>query len=225
MSTLKFQGWMNSKGAKLVTDGQFGPKSQATMLSMFTTVNPTKITDTQIRVLAERLGVTSKQVAAVAAVESSGGGFEVTGKPKILFERHFFHRITNGKFDAVNPNVSNSEPGGYGPSSTQWDRLVDACKLDADAAFRSCSWGKFQVMGDWYDEFGFPTPWDMAYQCRGSEEGHYGLLASYVVMAKLNRAMAALSTNPVTCRAFASGYNGKGYAKNAYDIKLAKAMA
>jgi N-acetylmuramidase len=220
----EFQTWMNTKGASLTVDGGFGPKSTQAALQVFTNLNPSLVTDIDIQAVADRLSVSTKQVRAVAKVESSGSGFDPTCKPKILFERHFFHRITKGRFDSVTPNISNVKAGGYGPSSTQWDRLMIASKHDPEAAFRSVSWGKFQVMGDWFDEFRFGSPWDMAFSCVNEEFGHYSLLALYVEMANLQGAMRALSADPSTCRAFASGYNGRGYAKNSYDMKLAKAM-
>ncbi|WP_430623847.1 N-acetylmuramidase domain-containing protein [Lactobacillus johnsonii] len=49
-------------------------------------------------------------------------------------------------------------------------------------------------------------------------------MAAFVRLNGLIPAMKALSTNPETCRLFASRYNGSGYAKNDYHNKLAKAM-
>ncbi|MGG7377547.1 N-acetylmuramidase domain-containing protein, partial [Escherichia coli] len=40
---------------------------------------------------------------AVIHVESSGAGYQADRRPKILFERHVFHRLTGGRFDAAHP--------------------------------------------------------------------------------------------------------------------------
>jgi len=38
----------------------------------------------------------------------------------------------------------------YGSDSEQYERLVRAREINFDAANMSCSWGKFQVMGEYY---------------------------------------------------------------------------
>lgn len=47
-----------------------------------------------IALAAKRLGVDVPTVRAVAEVESNGVGFLPDGRPKILFERHIFSRLT-----------------------------------------------------------------------------------------------------------------------------------
>lgn len=44
----------------------------------------------------------------VAVVESAGNGFLAPPAelPKILFEGHAFHRLTQGRFDAKHPSLS-----------------------------------------------------------------------------------------------------------------------
>jgi hypothetical protein len=46
------------------------------------------------------LGIGEAEMRAVLAVESLGSGFLADGRPKILFERHWFHRLTGGRFSA-----------------------------------------------------------------------------------------------------------------------------
>lgn len=224
MTVLAFQQWLNSHGAGIAADGVFGPATEAAALKVFSNTNAQAVTSEQVAAIATDLGVSVKQVNAVAKVESRGGGYDDFGRPTLLFERHWFHRFTSGKYAAKVPDLSASKPGGYGKSSAQWGRLLRACKYDPAAAFRSCSWGKFQVMGDYFDEFGFATPFDFALSMTQSEMGHYQSLASYVKMTKLQDEMRALSTDPRTCRLFARGYNGPNYGINAYDVKLAGAM-
>ena len=169
---------------------------------------------------AARLGCKIKQINAVAKVESAGGGYDKSGKPKILFERHWFHRLTGGKWSPA--PFSQSARGGYGESS--WFKLSDACGRDPDAAFSSASWGKFQVMGGHWQKLGYPSPYAMAWTTVQSEADHYEMLIRYIEAFALTDELRALSDNPETCRAFAKAYNGSAYAENDYHTKLAAAM-
>jgi hypothetical protein len=207
-------------GAKV--DGFWGDKSRKALLASFTNLAPPKLTSTDEARFATRLGVGVKQLRAVAAVESSGGGYDKSGKPKILYERHKFHRFTGGKWSVS--TFSNSAGGGYNESS--WDKLLGAVAVgDVDAAFMSCSWGKFQVLGEYWSDFGYASPFALAFSTVPSEAGHYELLCHYIEENHLADEMALLSSDPEKCRPFARAYNGKGYEQFKYHTKLAAAMA
>src|SRR5689334_9469520 len=91
---------------------------------------------------AQLIGVNVPTLWAVIFTETSGCGFFGDRRPKILFERHIFHRLTGGRFDADDPDISQPTPGGYGPSGAhQYDRLAAAILLDRQAALQSASWG------------------------------------------------------------------------------------
>jgi hypothetical protein len=78
---------------------------------------------------------------AVIHVESSGAGYQPDRRPKILFERHKFHRATSGVFDDSHPDISNPRSGGYGAGGVhQYDRLAQAIGLNRKAALESASW-------------------------------------------------------------------------------------
>lgn len=221
MTPAELQQWLNDHGQCLVVDGQIGPASRAAIEAVFTNLNAPAVNDADITVIASKLGCTEKQVRAVAQVESSGGGFDSLGRPKILFERHKFHSATGGKYSTA--PYSNPSSGGYNEDS--WDKLTHACAKDVDAAFASASWGKFQVMGFHWEALGYPSALDLAYSTVLSEAAHYELLARYVLENHLKEEMAQISTDPDDCRPFAKGYNGSGYEKYGYHEKLAKAMA
>ena len=216
MNILELQQAIGTK-----VDGLWGKNSRDALLNTFTNAKAAAITHAQEKQFAARLGVSVKQLQAVARVESSGGGFDKSGKPKILFERHKFHKYTGGKWSVA--TFSNPVGGGYKDSS--WDKLVGAIVTgDVDAAFMACSWGKFQVLGEWWDEFGYASPYAMARSTVESEAAHYELLCHYIDYNHLKDEMAALSTNPESCRAFARGYNGPRYRDFSYHTKLAAAM-
>ncbi len=204
----------------VAADGAFGPKSRAALLAAFTNMRAPAATEDDIAAIATMLGCSVKQVRAVAKVESAGSGFDTVGRPKMLYERHLFHRLTNGKWSTA--SFSNGVPGGY--SDDSWAKLGDACAHDPEAAFSACSWGKFQVLGTHWSKLGYDSPFELAHTCVSNELAHYTLLARYVRTFGLTGAIRRLSTDPADCRDFASGYNGPGYKRFSYDKKLAEAM-
>lgn len=155
-------------------------------------------------------------IKAVAEVESSGGGFLKDGQPKILFERHYFHRLTNGKYTKDHPDISNTKTGGY--TSNEHARLAKAAKLDRDAALQSASWGKFQIMGSHWKALGYESIQGFINAMYASETEH---LMAFVKFVKVNGLQDELQRKDWAN--FARGYNGSAYAKNKYDIKIANA--
>lgn len=222
------QTWINAKGHKpqLVVDGKAGPATRAAFLAIFANRQAPAVTDAEMMAYAARLGGNLKQMRAVAAVESGGAGFLVNGLPKILWERHHFWK----RLQLNLPLISNPKPGGYTLDANgngvndSWEKLTDAAMYAPAWAIESCSWGRFQVMGFWWEKLGYPSAIDFAWSMRESEAGHFEALVRYIQFNKLASAFRALSTDPETCRAFAAGYNGAGYRKFDYHTKLARAM-
>lgn len=201
-------------------DGAFGPLSRAALMATFTNRQANAVTEADLVACSARLGCTVKQLRAVAAVESSGGGFDRLGRPKILFERHLFHRLTKGRWTPT--TFSQAKGGGYAASS--WDKLMAACARDPDAAFGACSWGKFQVLGMHWDKLEYPSSWSLAWSTVQSEGDHYELLARYIEKFGLTAMLRKISANPEDCRPFALGYNGPAYERFGYHTKIAAAM-
>jgi len=202
-------------------DGVWGDLSRKALLGRFTSANTAALPAERIKGFAQRLGVSARQLSAVARVEAAGSGFDAAKRPKMLFERHKFHQYTGGRHSVS--RFSNPQSGGYGENS--WDKLLDAMATgQVDAAFKACSWGKFQVMGAYWQDFAYASPYALAHSTVESEAAHYQLLVLYVEANRLQNAMAALSPDPETCRAFARAYNGANYGQLAYHHKLAAAM-
>lgn len=180
----------------------------------------TPLDDTAIADAAKKLGVEAAAVRAVIDVESRGG-FLPDGRPKILFERHYFSRLTKGRFDTSHPGISNGKWGGYGAGGAhQYDRLNAAIALDRDAALRSASWGLFQIMGDHCKTLGFA---DVEAFVAAMVSGEAAQLDAFVTFVKKNRLDDELVRHDWA--AFARGYNGPAYKENHYDTKLAAAYA
>jgi hypothetical protein len=153
---------------------------------------------------------------AVLSVETSGCGFLPDRRPKILFERHVFHRLTNGRFDSVAPDISAPSSGGYGQSGApQYLRLEAARQLDENAALQSASWGLGQIMGENHKAAGFDDVKDMVAAMVASEDGQLQAMAKFIDTS----AMApALRNRDWTL--FARRYNGPNFAQNNYDGQL-----
>ncbi|MGJ0236997.1 N-acetylmuramidase domain-containing protein [Novosphingobium fluoreni] len=210
-------------------DGVFGRASKAALFGGFTNFQANALTDRDLKEAATRLGCSLAQIRAVRQVEAAGKGYDKAGMPKILYERHLFHRLTGGKFSPA--PFSQSKAGGYTNDANgdgivdSWDRLCEAIATgEVDAAFQSCSWGLFQVLGQWWDELGYPSPFAMAWTSAQSEGDQLEMFVRYVEHFGLTDELRQLSPNPVTCRAFAAAYNGPGYRQYVYDEKLAAAM-
>lgn len=165
---------------------------------------------------AALLGVEVAAIKAVAEVETSGSAFDDQGRPRILFERHYFHRLTHGHYDKLHPDISNSLAGGYGKFSAQYGKLEKAYLLDAVAALESASWGRFQIMGNNYRAAGFDSVQEFVLALTRTEAAHLRAFASFVLAH--HGLHNALQKKDWT--AFAKAYNGKGYKANDYDTKL-----
>jgi hypothetical protein len=154
---------------------------------------------------------------AILSVETHGFGFLADRRPKILFERHIFSARTGHAFDAGNPDVSQSVPGGYVGGAGEYDRLARAIALNRQAALESASWGLGQVMG--YNATGlkYPAVEDMVAAFETGEDAQLTGCVRFVLNnAALQKALQAHDWATV-----AYYYNGKDYAKNAYDTQLA----
>lgn len=234
MNLKELQIWLNSHGAspKLVEDGLKGPKTEQAILQVFKNTNAKAVTEEQLLHLSKVLGDTNtKRIKAVAKVESGGSGWFNSGHPKILYERHYFYRMTKKTLKWLSLGwLSHSTSGGYTTDANKnnindsWEKLAAAAMIDPDAAFQSVSIGKFQVMGSHYKMLGYSHPIEMMWSAVNDEYAHYQMLVGYIKGNKMEKAFMSLSINPETCRAFAYGYNGKAYEKFNYHIKLANAM-
>lgn len=174
---------------------------------------------------ATKLNVDVPAIKAVAEVESRGDGFLADGQPKILFERHIFHRLTKGKFSTLeNRNISWKSPSKkrtgaineYGATSQQHARLAKAVSLDRDAALQSASWGRFQVMAFNWQDLEYLSLQDFINAMYRSEADH---LDSFVRFVEANGLVDALRRHKWST--FADGYNGPEYFKHSYDAKMA----
>lgn len=220
MNILELQHWLNWRGARISADGLFGPATRCAFLAAFSNPHAPVASLGERQAIADSLGITLKQLSAIAAVESGAAAFDAQARPKILFERHIFHRLTKGTYSVT--AYSNASPGDYAHDS--WDKLGQAIGRDVDAAIMACSWGRFQCMGMHWAPLGYHSAIDMAYCAVLSEHAHYEMLSRFIRANGLLGAARQISTDPNSNRAFARGYNGSNYQQFGYHHKLAAAM-
>jgi hypothetical protein len=162
----------------------------------------------------QSISVKAPEMWAVLAVETSGCGFLPDRRPQILFERHVFHRLTGGRFD--DGDISDSKAGGYGPAGAhQYDRLSRAIAKDRTAALRSASWGLGQILGENCAIAGFADVETMVAAMSDSEDAQLQAVCAFIKSSKLDAFMQAHDW-----ASFARKYNGPGFAKNHYDVRL-----
>lgn len=170
--------------------------------------------------ICSTLSVSRPEVWAVVTVETLGFGFLQDRRSQILYERHIFHKLTKGKHDTGNADISNAKPGGYVGGPGEYPRLEKAMKLDRESALRSVSWGIGQVMGFNYEVAGFATIDAMVADMVKDENAQLLAMANFIKANGLDGALQR--QNWVS---FARGYNGPDFKKNEYDTRLSAAHA
>ncbi|MEH6565105.1 MAG: N-acetylmuramidase family protein [Halopseudomonas sp.] len=213
-----------SKG--LVVDGIAGAKTLAALGGKDCS---SQLKEADLIAAADRLGVGLASIKAVNEVESRGEGFFAPGKPAILYERHVMHDLLSASHDAqdvaelaaLHPNLISTAPGGYAGGVSEYPRLARARMIDAEAATGACSWGAFQIMGYHAPRLGYASAQAMADAMQQSEAEHLEAFVRFIEAdPALHKALKARKW-----AAFAKGYNGPAYARNLYDVKLARAYA
>ena len=169
---------------------------------------------------ATLLGVDVASIKAVAHVESSGSGFLSNGLPKILFEGHWFSKFTKGKFDDKHPTLSYKKwtKKYYKSGIEEYSRYNAAKALDTDAAMKSTSWGKFQIMGFNCSKCGYSDVKTFVAEMHKSEGQQLTAFVNFLKSTNLD-----VHLKSKNWAAFAYGYNGPAYADNKYDIRLQQA--
>lgn len=196
--------------------------------------NATPLTANGVQNAISTLGIDEATLFAMLRVETKGCGYLASRRPQILFERHIFSQLTSGAWDAIAPDISNPQAGGYGASGDfQYTRLGKAYSINPvdpadpsvatptrNAALQSASWGLGQVLGTNAASAGYSSIQDMVTSMAASEDGQ---LQSVVGFIQANNLQTALQQQDWVT--YARRYNGPNYAQNQYDSKLAQAYA
>jgi hypothetical protein len=171
---------------------------------------------------ARQLGVEVAVVRAVALTESSGAGFDSKKRPKLRYENHHFRTLTNRYYDKIHPDLSNKYKSAQyrathkGGADKQWELLQKCWAIDeADAGVMACSWGMFQVMGEYYKDLGWTSLEQFVKDMFYSEAQH---MRAFLAFLKWKDLVRHLKKSPPDFTSFAIGYNGAG--TQGYDTKM-----
>lgn len=173
---------------------------------------------------SELLGCEVAAIKAVREVEGKGSGYFKDGSVLMLFEPHVFWK----RLKAYGLNPDDYKKGNedilypiWGTKSypasakTRYQQLERAAKIHALAAYESCSWGMFQIMGFNAKSAGYDDAISMSRIFLIGEKHHLSAFCKYIISAGLDDELRARAWQQ-----FARAYNGPEYHKNRYDIKL-----
>ena len=146
------------------------------------------LTEKALHVTAESLDVPVAALKAFSEVESSGSGFLLDGRVKILFEQHWMYRLlkqTYGEekadeFKETHSEVVDPTPGNYAGGTGAWDRFNIAAQLNRECAIQSCSYGRFQLMGFHWKGLEYKSPDQFFNAMMASEDEQLDGIARFI---------------------------------------------
>lgn len=202
-----------------------------------------EITKQDIELAAQELKCDASLIYAIARQESGHSSFIKIGDcivPAILYERHWFRKLTKPTKSTPSPyeekyrdicgpayHKTTRQKAGektvlidvmtgdiaqpddiYGPPALpQYKRLVKAYRLNKSAALKSCSWGKFQIMGFNYKIAGYSDVFAFVNGMCSGEPAH---IKAFLKLAK-NSAVLLEGLRTKNYEKIAEGHNGKDW--------------
>lgn len=124
--------------------------------------------------------------------------------------------------DMLKSGAATSEKDKYQAGLGSYKRLVKAYQLDPEAALKSCSWGAFQIMGEYWEVMKYGSAKEFTKAVSRSPKEQIKTFVNYIKY--VNPAIKKHLKNH-DWEATAKAYNGAGYKKYHYDDKLEAAYA
>lgn len=182
-----------------------------------------KLRPSDIDSAAAALGCEVATLRAVMAVESRGSGFDDSRRPIILFEPHVFYRNLKGDElqHAIMLGIAYPRWGTrpYPKTSAEnYERLEQARNINNESAFRSVSMGLGQILGENFRAAGYSSAGAMFVAACASEGNQLMQMVNFIKASRIDSYLRNKNWS-----GFAAHYNGPGYARNDYDVKLANA--
>lgn len=180
-----------------------------------------RLEDRDLPRIGKTIGVGEDEIHAVLDVESAGSGFDSLGRPKMLFEPHVFYRLLGlaglktMQARALDLNLAYPKWGEQPYPKDSYPKLEAAMKLHRGLALQSASWGLGQVMGFNYAAAGFNSVEAMVLAFMEDEDNQLEAMIAFITHTGLARFLRAHDWE-----SFADGYNGHGFRKNGYHLKL-----
>lgn len=187
---------------------------------------PQKLTRDELVSTARAYEVEPAALRAVTLVESRGTGFLPSGQVIILFERHWLWKQLQISSRQIDPRrLAQQRPDlcgrnwdrrYYQGGQREWDRVAgvinwaqqnDSPRWESykKAAYESCSWGMFQLMGFHYPTVGYADIYSMVHAFAESER-----LQLDAIMKWMSRGPVLTELRQKDWNRFALLYNGSG---------------
>lgn len=182
-------------------------------------VKPPALQDIDIPRIASQMRTGEDELHAVMDVEAPMGGYDSKGRLTILYEPHIAYALSSGatRDRLVAAGLAYAKWGTKPYPKDSYPRLTAAYDIAPSIALQACSIGRGQVLARNYVAAGFDSPEEMWYTLLvGGEAAHLEAVVSFIIHNHLDDEIRAHNW-----AAFARGYNGSGYKKNNYDVKLA----
>lgn len=180
------------------------------------------LTDADFELVAKELQVEVAAIKAVVEIEAGKQmkGFYAPGVPVVNFDRTMFNRFrpkaTGGK-----PDKGAKVPSGLkGYALQEWSQLINARKINDDAANMGTFWGMFQIGGFNYRQCGCESVKKFVERMSFSELEQLELFAAFITKSNMVADLRAKNW-----AGFARKYNGAGYARRGYHTRMATAYA
>lgn len=198
--------------------------------------SPEYFSEDQFKDMAAKLGVEVAAIKAIVHQESKGLPFLENGLPPILYERKHFHDLAikkqvalrkqsvdhqGGKKDGHakkaidknpypgHPDLCFPLPGNYGQGGLhQYEKLIRATKLDVEIALMACSWGGFQILGEYYSSCGCATIHEFVNNFMSGTDGQAAIFVQFMIRMKSG---AVYGLKNRDWEAVAASYNGNGW--------------
>ena len=179
-----------------------------------------KLTDEDFREVADELGVEIAAIKAVVLIEAGATmkGFYAPGIPVINFDRTMFNRFRPKATDKSGAKGEKVPSGLSGYALQEWTQLINARKINAQAANLGTFWGMFQIGGFNYKFCGCENVNEMVKLMAYSEREQLELFARFITNSGMLPDLRSKNW-----AAFARKYNGASYAKRGYHTKMANA--
>lgn len=177
-----------------------------------------KMSSEDVERISRRYGYDPILIRAFLNIESNGTAFWSGGHPPILYEAHIFHAETDGRwgnYDDLSSTYWNSSL--YKGGLAEYSRLYRASRLDYLAAFKSCSWGLGQVLGSNASSLGYRSVTLMVKEAHQSAENQIEHVIKFLERNNISDDLEREDWDKV-----AYVYNGPGYRKNNYAVRLAQ---
>lgn len=184
-----------------------------------------KLDDYDLPRIGHEIGVGEDVVHMVLDVESRGKGFDEQGVIR-LFEEHVFYRNLPKSLQNEAVTRGLAWPKWRKNYKNNYTRFLKAYDFDPMAAMKACSWGLGQILGENAKSLGFETTQSMIEHFAESEANQLEGMIAFIKVNHLDDELRDMEKTTdrnallTLASAFARVYNGRGYRKNNYHIRL-----